>query len=350
MIDLFTKPTDTHQLLHRASCHPNHTKKGIPYSQALRIRHICSEEQFFIDRVGDLKTWLLARCYGGNEVDSQINRVRDKNRATLLDAKLKESDDRKIPLVLTYHPAMHKVCNILRQNQNLLLVDREHEAAFKDKIFVSFRRAKSLKDKVVRAKLPSIDAELLEKGNFRRNGRRSCQICPLMREGDTFHNFDSTKSFKNFLGRYNCNSDHVVYLLQCESCNKKYVGSTKTKFRQRFNVYKSYFRTYARKHDENSLDKGKPVPQASFFSQFFENGHNGNCRVGIKAPFTRYRFHFISDWVRQSDMKVSPVYTIPFSFHSGSRFCLHDCVSPCTVMVSPYSVMVPLRILRSSPN
>ena len=58
-------------------------------------------------------------------------------------------------------------------------------------------------------------------------------------------------------------------------------GSTKTKFRQRFNVYKSYFRTYARKHDENSLDKGKPVPQASLFSHFFENGHNGTFRVGI---------------------------------------------------------------------
>ena len=34
--DLFTKPTDTHQLLHRTSCHLNHTKKGIPYSQALK--------------------------------------------------------------------------------------------------------------------------------------------------------------------------------------------------------------------------------------------------------------------------------------------------------------------------
>ena len=71
MTDLFTKPTDTHQLLHRASCHPNHTKKGIPYSQALRIRRICSEEQFFSNRVADLKTWLLARGYGENEVDSQ---------------------------------------------------------------------------------------------------------------------------------------------------------------------------------------------------------------------------------------------------------------------------------------
>ena len=39
--DLFAKSTDTHQLLHQASCHPNHTKKGIPYGQALRICRIC---------------------------------------------------------------------------------------------------------------------------------------------------------------------------------------------------------------------------------------------------------------------------------------------------------------------
>ena len=209
--------------------------------------------------------------------------MRDKNRATLLDAKPKESDNMKIPLVLTYHPSMHKVYDIIRQNQNLLLVDREHEAAFKDKIFVSFRRAKSLKDKLVRAKLPSIDEELMEKGTFRCNGRRSCQICPLMREGDTFHNFDSTRSFKNFSGRYDCNSDHVVYSLQCESCNKKYVGSTKTKFRQRFNVYKSYFRTYARKNGDNSLDKGKPVPQASFLVIFLKMDTMGIFGLGLKS-------------------------------------------------------------------
>ena len=134
----------------------------------------------------------------------------------------------------------------------------------------------------MRAKLPNIDEGWVEKGTFRCNGRTSCQICPLTREGDTFHNFDSIRSITNYLGRYDCNSDHVVYLLQCNSCNKKYVGSTKTKFRQMFNAYKSYFKTYARKHDENSLDKGKPVPQASFFSHFLENGHNGTFQVGIK--------------------------------------------------------------------
>ena len=74
----------------------------------------------------------------------------------------------------------------------------------------------------------------------------------------------------------------MVYLLQCNICNKKYVGSTTTKFRQRLDVYKSYFRTYERKYNEGSLDRGKSVPQANFFAHFFGEGHQGTFSVGVK--------------------------------------------------------------------
>jgi hypothetical protein len=37
--------TDKHQYLSPQSCHPNHCTKSIPYSQALRIKRICSNEQ-----------------------------------------------------------------------------------------------------------------------------------------------------------------------------------------------------------------------------------------------------------------------------------------------------------------
>ena len=73
----------------------------------------------------------------------------------------------------------------------------------------------------------------------------------------------------------------MVDLLQCTCCNKKYVGSTKTKFRQRFNVNKSYFRTYKQKRLSGNLHTGKPVPQASFFSHFFEQDHRGEFSVKI---------------------------------------------------------------------
>ena len=104
----------------------------------------------------------------------------------------------------------------------------------------------------------------------------------LIQEGDSFQNSDENRSFTIFSGRYNCNSENVVYLLQCECCHKKYVGSTKTKFRQRFNVYKSYFRSYARKHNEGTLDRGKLIPQANFSVISREIDHRRTFDVTIK--------------------------------------------------------------------
>ena len=38
--DLYTKSTDQHQYLLVSSCHPQHTKRAIPFSLALRLRRI----------------------------------------------------------------------------------------------------------------------------------------------------------------------------------------------------------------------------------------------------------------------------------------------------------------------
>ena len=70
-------------------------------------------------------------------------------------------------------------------------------------MFISFRRAKNLKDTLVRAKLRPSGEEQVEKGTFRCNGRKSCQICPIVVEGDTFRNFNESRSFTNFSGAYN---------------------------------------------------------------------------------------------------------------------------------------------------
>ena len=45
--DLFVKETDTHQFLDSSSCHPYHCKKGIPYSQTLRLNRYLLKNTFF---------------------------------------------------------------------------------------------------------------------------------------------------------------------------------------------------------------------------------------------------------------------------------------------------------------
>ena len=48
--DLYYNPTDKHQYLLHSSSQPNHTKRSIPYSLALRLRRICSTDNFFETR------------------------------------------------------------------------------------------------------------------------------------------------------------------------------------------------------------------------------------------------------------------------------------------------------------
>ena len=55
--DLYVKPTDSHQYLLSSSCHPFYCKKGIPYSQALRLNRICSKNEFFDKRCNGLEKY-----------------------------------------------------------------------------------------------------------------------------------------------------------------------------------------------------------------------------------------------------------------------------------------------------
>ena len=58
LTDVFVKLTDTHQYLHATSCHVCHSKKSIPYSQALHFNRIRCKNQFFEKRCNDLEVWL----------------------------------------------------------------------------------------------------------------------------------------------------------------------------------------------------------------------------------------------------------------------------------------------------
>ena len=73
--DLYTKPTDTHQYLHSSSCHPRHCKIGIAYSQALRLRRICSNDNDFSHHAQKLKMHLVSRGHSTRKVQDAINRA-----------------------------------------------------------------------------------------------------------------------------------------------------------------------------------------------------------------------------------------------------------------------------------
>ena len=170
----------------------------------------------------------------------------------------------RIPFVVTYHPAFNLIYNIVSRLQHMLDASAEHKKVFPNKPLVSFRRAKNLKDNLVRAKLAPLQQEDQLKGCYQ-CGKSRCQVCEHMSEGDKFVCHVTGKEYR-INSTFDCDSSGVVYLLSCKVCGMQYVGSTFTPFRTRFNDYKSCSRRF---------DKGELVNQADSFRHFLEVGHHG---------------------------------------------------------------------------
>ena len=87
MTNLFVQPTDTHQFLDPRFSHPYHYKKGIPYSQALRLNRICSDNESFDKSRNDLEGWLMERGYNGKMIMKKIVRAREHTKKDLFERK-----------------------------------------------------------------------------------------------------------------------------------------------------------------------------------------------------------------------------------------------------------------------
>ena len=72
---LYKKPTDCQNYLHAKSAHPFSLKKSIPYSQALRIRRICSTFEEYRKHSQDLTQSFGEKSYNESTVRKQIEGV-----------------------------------------------------------------------------------------------------------------------------------------------------------------------------------------------------------------------------------------------------------------------------------
>ena len=258
--DLYVKPTDTHQYLDASSCHVTHSKTSIPYSQALRLNRICSEPHEFDLRCNELETWLIKRGYDQKLVRTKVLDARRKKRKDLLSQEKREKTY-KLTLTITYHPAFQNLGVLLRKLHIMLTGDKDHKKVFRDVPIVGFRRGKSLKDFLVRAKIPSPDGNRGSSGGC--DGNR-CQMCPFVKKTSSFAD-NKNKTYDIRGVHLNCSSTNVVYLLTCKTCGIQYVGSCTTQFRARFANYKSC----------NKRHKTDIVSQQHLHNHFDLPGHSG---------------------------------------------------------------------------
>ena len=115
--DLCSKLVDSYQYLHCNSCHKEHIKKTIIYTQTLRLRKICSERKDLKSHLEDLKGWFLRSCYPQRVAKEQVDRA---FRLPLEHDTQKNKNSNGIPLAITYNPAFRNLSTRLQKNFNIL--------------------------------------------------------------------------------------------------------------------------------------------------------------------------------------------------------------------------------------
>lgn len=250
---LYTKPTDRQSYLHNKSYHPKSCKRSIAYSQALRIKKICSDPTEFEIHAHKLSKKLVERGYTTEVINEEISKARHRSRSELLKPKDAAETGKNI-LTVTYNKNLPNFKKAIDDNWKILSINPELAPIFQDKPILAFRRNPNLRNLLCHHKLKNNKPVIPGDSKTGRctpclsHARNKC--CKQMISTDHFIN---RKTNQKFFIRHNlnCKSDKVIYLIECTLCDKGYVGKSETPSNLRTNNH----RCDANKADSIGVDK-----------------------------------------------------------------------------------------------
>jgi hypothetical protein len=131
------------------------------------------------------------------------------DRKDLIQYKEKNANNR-VPFVITYHPALSNLSNIVREHWAIIQKHPELCKIFNEPPVLAFRKPKSLKDILVRA---DISPRSANNGQCQKCDSRRCMTCKNIQ---CTHKFSSTHTGEKIIiyCNANCKTENIIYLLE----------------------------------------------------------------------------------------------------------------------------------------
>ena len=147
------KTTETFQYTNFYSCHPPGVTKGFIKGEALRLLRTNSSRISFEKNMSNFKTRLQNRGYPARIVEKHLSEIKFSNREMSLPQKNKTARKKILPFVTQYHPALPNLQDTLMGKWHIIYNQPRLRNVFKEPPIISYRKGKSLKDILVKAKL-----------------------------------------------------------------------------------------------------------------------------------------------------------------------------------------------------
>ena len=167
-------------------CHNHHQSlyRNIPFGVALRLRRICSRDDWLEKQLQEFKHFFKFRQYNNNIINKGFKRAKNIARSDALLPKPSTIDSlQNLVRVMDYHPNFRDIPKLIRDHLSILYESPCMKKVFsndKTRIRTGFRRTKNLKDLLVPSALPdlnrtyTLNSEVV--GCFRCD-RKVCDAC-----------------------------------------------------------------------------------------------------------------------------------------------------------------------------
>ena len=142
------------------------------------------------------------------------------------------------PLVITYHPLLPSVAQVVRKHHKVMIEQSEPlKKCFPHPSIIAYRKHQSLGDILIRAKLSTKRRTLRNKSGFT-HCKRVCILCRTSEKANS-HQCHHTKQQWDIKAPINCQTQNVIYKLMCRRCpDFVYIGETKRRFCERIQEHR----------------------------------------------------------------------------------------------------------------
>ena len=175
---LYTKPNTKNQLLLPSSAHPPFVTRSSAFSLFLRLRRICSDEEAFTEEAEKLQTKLEARKYNKEVVEAARLRASLIPRERALEKVTRDETNgaRQHRLVCSYDRRSGPALRGIMEDSYMAACTRDIRMKrwFPNMPKPAFRRGKTLREELVRSKLPGRDLRTRAGAREQREGVRRC--------------------------------------------------------------------------------------------------------------------------------------------------------------------------------
>ena len=169
--------------------------------------------------------------------------------------------------MITYNETNPDLMGLVHKYWPILQSTTRGATLFKNPPVRAYRRGENLRDILVRATLKPLNTQQT-KHIQQPCTRQDCQTCKLLKRRNVLPAKDRNMKLAQ---NVDCNTNNVVYLLECNKCKKQYVGETKRKFIVRFKNISQTSDTTATRQSRNIITSihTKTMPHRYFQFHLF---------------------------------------------------------------------------------